>query len=83
MAHYYMSTHPNSPFTTNLMAARSKGDARYCLLNNRLQVHHGDATTELRILQAPEELEQVLCGDFEIVLPKSCVDEIALVAFDR
>jgi N-hydroxyarylamine O-acetyltransferase len=80
VAHYYMSTHPNSPFTTNLMAARSKGGARYCLLNNKLQVHHGDGTMQRRILRTPEELEQVLRSDFDLPLAENCGRELARIA---
>jgi N-hydroxyarylamine O-acetyltransferase len=83
VAHYYMSTHPNSPFTTNLTVARSKGDARYCLLNNRLQIHHGDGTTEQRVLRSAEELERALRNDFDISLPENCVAEVARVALEK
>jgi N-hydroxyarylamine O-acetyltransferase len=83
VAHYYMSSHPRSPFTTNLMAARSKGNARYCLLNNKLQVHHGDGMTDRRILGTPEELEAALRNDFNIAVPEHCGADIARVALNR
>ena len=83
VAHYYMSTHPSSPFTTNLMAARSKGDARYCLLNNKLQIHHGDGTTQHRVLKSAEELKEVLRNDFDIALPENCAAEVARVALKK
>ena len=83
VAHYYMSTHPSSPFTTNLMAARSKGDARYCLLNNKLQIHHGDGTAQHRVLKSAEELEEVLRNDFDIGLSANCATEVAHVALKK
>jgi len=83
MAHYYMSTHSGSPFTNNLMVARSKGDARYCLLNNRLQIHHDNGTSEQRVLRSVGELECVLRNDFDIALPENCIGEIARVALKK
>ena len=83
VAHYYMSTHPSSPFTTNLMAARSKGDARYCLLNNKLQIHHDDGTARHRVLKSAEELEEVLRNDFDIGLSENCATEVAHVALKK
>lgn len=80
VANYYLSTHPDSPFTTNLMAARTRDDARLCLHNNRLRVHHPDGTTEVRILDTPEKLEQVLTIDFDIALPDNCGPLLARIA---
>jgi N-hydroxyarylamine O-acetyltransferase len=80
VVHYYMSTHPDSPFTRNLMAARSKRDARFCLINNRFQIHHGDGTAQRRILDTLEELEQVLLIDFELAIPENYGPELARIA---
>ena len=80
MANYYMSTHPESPFTFNLMAARPVGDRRYGLLNNTLRIHRSDGATELCILKTAEALEDVLRRDFGIALPLHCGPLLARIA---
>jgi N-hydroxyarylamine O-acetyltransferase len=67
---WYLSTHPESRFVKNLIAARVTPDRRYALLNRELAIHplHGD--TERRTLNGVDELIGVLERDFLIDVPK-------------
>lgn len=71
MASYYLSAHPDSPFTRDLMVARPVSDRRYALHNNRLAVHLPDGSTERRELASASEIEEVLRTTFAIDLPAS------------
>jgi N-hydroxyarylamine O-acetyltransferase len=72
VANWYTSTHPDSIFVNNLMAARPVGDVRYALLNYRLSIHQPNGTIERRTVQGPSELASVLEKHFGIRLPKGC-----------
>lgn len=61
---WYLSTHPESRFVKNLIAARSLPDRRYALLNRELAVHHLHGETQRRTLSSVEELVAVLEADF-------------------
>ncbi len=60
------STHPDSRFTNNLIAARVSGDARLNLFNTELTTYHGDGRIETRTLTSPAEAHALLTGDFGI-----------------
>jgi N-hydroxyarylamine O-acetyltransferase len=83
VANYYTSTNPNSQFTTNLLVARTVGDRRYGLLNNMLRIHRIDGSADLRVLETPAELEQVLRHDFNIALPEHCGSLLSHIASKR
>ena len=72
---WFTSTHPHSPFTNSLMAARPIGDRRYALLNNRLTLYGPDGVVERRIAQSAPELASFLTDFFDIRLP-SASDEL-------
>ena len=63
-SNWYISTHPNSLFTTTLLAARPSWDCRYALRNNQFRVHYLDGSTQRRILATGAELRAVLEGEF-------------------
>jgi N-hydroxyarylamine O-acetyltransferase len=67
---WFTSTHPNSIFTNNLMAARPASDRRYGLLNNAFSIHHLNGRTEKRTIDEPDELASVLREHFHIRLPE-------------
>jgi N-hydroxyarylamine O-acetyltransferase len=72
VANRYTSTHPDSIFTKSLMAARSVGESRYALLDNRFRVYRGDGSIEQSTIATPEYLGSVLRNDFKINLPQGC-----------
>jgi N-hydroxyarylamine O-acetyltransferase len=79
MANWFMSTCPDSIFTSTLIAARPHGDARYTLRNNRLRIHRPDGASEQRQIATFSELCGVLRRDFAINLAPA--DEHALAQF--
>jgi N-hydroxyarylamine O-acetyltransferase len=72
VANWYASTHPESIFTKSLMAARSVGESRYALLDNRFRVYRGDGSIEQSTIATPEHLGSVLRNNFNINLPQDC-----------
>jgi N-hydroxyarylamine O-acetyltransferase len=68
-ANWYVSTHPQSPFVTGLMAARPLPDRRYALSNNRVSVHHLNGATEHELLRSPREIRQALDDLFGVDVP--------------
>ena len=63
---WYLSTWPQSPFVTTLMAARSTDERRYGLSGRRLRVHHRGGPSEERELCSATELRHCLERDFLI-----------------
>jgi N-hydroxyarylamine O-acetyltransferase len=78
VSNYFLSTHPNSLFRTNLLAARPAAHRRYALLNNRFSVHHLGGPTERRILKTVAELRETLESAFRLALPDSAQLDAAI-----
>lgn len=68
IANYYTSTHPSSPFRSNLLLARALPDRRLAFHNGRLSVHFLDGGTEQRSLSTPGEVADALQELFGIWL---------------
>jgi N-hydroxyarylamine O-acetyltransferase len=68
-SNWFLSTHPDSRFVVNLIAARAAPDRRFALLNRDFAVHHLDGGTERRRLDSPDEIAEVLRRDFLVALP--------------
>ncbi|HLO46804.1 MAG TPA: arylamine N-acetyltransferase [Kamptonema sp.] len=60
VSNWYVSTHPSSIFTTNLLAAKPDSNCRYALWNNQFTVHYLDGRTEHRLLSTVAELRATL-----------------------
>jgi N-hydroxyarylamine O-acetyltransferase len=67
VANHYTSTHPTSRFVQNVMATRTRPDARYVLLNRELGVRRG-GVTERRTLD-DDELIEALRRHFDLDFP--------------
>jgi N-hydroxyarylamine O-acetyltransferase len=67
VASYYVSTHPDSPFTRTLAAQRPSPEARYLLRNRELTVER-ETGVESRTI-ADDELADVLKTHFGLTLP--------------
>lgn len=63
VANWYTSTHPNSKFRQNLLAARATKETRYTLLNNHFTVRHSGQEPERQTLNT-DELVTVLRESF-------------------
>jgi N-hydroxyarylamine O-acetyltransferase len=75
---YYVSTHPDSPFLSRLMAARPTADGRLALTNGRLTVYRANGAEQRRDLTSVAELRGVLTETFGISLPEDSRLDAAL-----
>lgn len=66
---WYMAHHPESPFVSNLMAARVTLDRRYGLFNNKLSIHPRRGESQQSTLTSAAELRGTLQHLFGIRLP--------------
>lgn len=60
MGNHYLATHPESPFRTNLIAARPGTDRRTNLINRTLTVHHLGGPSKQTDLGSPSAVRDVL-----------------------
>jgi N-hydroxyarylamine O-acetyltransferase len=67
---WFTATHPDSQFTTHLMASRLQPALRLGLWDNQLSIHRPGGVSERRVLGTPEEIAAVLAEDFGIALPE-------------
>jgi N-hydroxyarylamine O-acetyltransferase len=70
VSNWHLANHPESPFVSNLMAARVTLDRRYGLSNNKLSIHHLHGDSEQTTLLSPAEMRQTLESTFGIQLPE-------------
>lgn len=80
MANWYISTHPDSDFTAQLMAARLPVGRRLGLFNNQFSIRYADGKVERYELQNAEELARVLDTEFLIALPSPREELLAVLA---
>jgi N-hydroxyarylamine O-acetyltransferase len=69
LGNWFTSTHPQSRFKQNLIAARSDDNFRCTLINREFTIRRSDGQAEKRILASKEELVQVLAKYFLLHLP--------------
>ena len=68
LANWYVSTHPNSRFVRELVAARPEAGCRHALLNRRYSRYERDGLAQTREVESPAELLELLAGPFGIRL---------------
>jgi len=68
MANYFVSTHPQSQFVTDLIAARAADGGRYALRNRDLSFYPIGGPPQRRHIESPEELRATLAGECAINL---------------
>lgn len=78
MGNWYTSTHPQSRFLNNLIAARPAADRRFALLNREFAVHHLGGPSERRTLADTREVRRVLDDVFQVTPPEGGDLEAAL-----
>ena len=66
VSNWFTSTHPQSRFTNNLIAARVVGERRLNLFNTELTAHEHDAESSRRVLATAGEAHAVLASEFGI-----------------
>jgi N-hydroxyarylamine O-acetyltransferase len=75
---WYLCNHPQSPFVTNLMAARPIPGGRYGLFNNQLTLHPLNGQTEQRRLGSADEIRAALQTHLGLQVPANPVINEAL-----
>jgi N-hydroxyarylamine O-acetyltransferase len=75
---WYLCNHPQSPFVTNLMAARPVPGARYALFNNELAIHRLNGKTEQHRLAGADEIRAALQTHFGLRVSKNPALDAAL-----
>jgi N-hydroxyarylamine O-acetyltransferase len=78
MASYFVSTHPTSPFATEVIVQRTTGSARYALRGLDLTLDRPDGSRQRRRIE-PRGLGHALRTVFGIVLPEDDVQRLALI----
>jgi N-hydroxyarylamine O-acetyltransferase len=69
ICNWYTASHPDSPYRSNLIAARpGPGKTRVTLFNARLTVRHANGETERRMLENPSDYRDTLLGTFGLEL---------------
>lgn len=71
LLNWYSSTHPNSRFLIDLIAARTTDDRRYALCNKHFTVHHLDGLSERHVVASVRELYELLEDVFLLRAPDS------------
>jgi N-hydroxyarylamine O-acetyltransferase len=70
ICNWYTSTHPQSPYLNNLIAALpAPNRTRLTLFNARFHVRHSSGRVERRTLRGEAEFKSILQGTFGIILP--------------
>lgn len=80
---YYLSTHPASHFTGNLMLARAGRDRRWTLFNRELSEYRGDGSVARRTLEDADAVIAALRDTFALPLDDQPELAQALRAFFR
>lgn len=65
---WYVSTHPQSIFTGNLLMARSDGTTRITMRNNQLAEREADGAVREQRLESPQAVVEVLRTRFNLAL---------------
>lgn len=78
LANWYASTHPESPFVTELVVARQDPLRRYTLRDNELTIRHVRGRTERVRLGGAADLRAALEGLFGLTLPRAPELHVAL-----
>jgi N-hydroxyarylamine O-acetyltransferase len=66
MGNWYTSTHPNSRFMQNIIAARAGDGLRHTLLNCELSTRYADGRVERRTLESQGDLIAALASHFDL-----------------
>ena len=69
ICNWFTASHPDSPYRSNLIAARPGPDrTRLTMFNARINVRHATGQVERRELRGPAEYQDVLAGMFGLTL---------------
>jgi N-hydroxyarylamine O-acetyltransferase len=69
ITNWYTATHPDAPYTTNIIAARPRPDrTRLTMFNERVNLRHADGGVERRVLTSRDAYASVLRDEFGLDL---------------
>lgn len=71
MFNWYCSTHPDSHFTSDLIATRAVAEGRHTLRNNKLTFYPLSGEKRDSSVAGPRELRRTLLDTFDIELPET------------
>ena len=81
---WYTSTHPDSLFVRNVIAARPGPRCRHTLFNDKFTARHFDGRVERRILNGVKDFGEVLPSCFGITLSDFAeIEAIAALATEH
>ncbi|MEW5835134.1 MAG: arylamine N-acetyltransferase [Lysobacterales bacterium 14-68-21] len=83
VANHYVSTHHDSPFTHQLVVARTIADQRLTLRNHEFTIHHRGGPSEHYPLPTTTDIRRVLERHFMLVLPAHAGLDRRLAALPR
>ncbi len=84
MANWFTATHPDSPYLSNIIAARPGPDrSRLTLFNARFSVRHPSGAVERRLLEGVDDYRDVLTGAFGLRLSDADVRQAVSLAAER
>lgn len=69
VANWFTSTHPNSRFRQNLVAALAGTDRRFTVMNREFTIRHLDGRVEKRPIESPADLLAILAEYFGLHFP--------------
>ncbi len=81
VGNWYVSTHPESRFTTNLIVARTEPGRRYTLHNDSFAIHDLHKSTQRTLISSTGQMKDLLRDCFHIRLPEHPDLEKALARF--
>ena len=70
------STHPDSRFVNNLIAARVVGERRLNLFNSELTIHWPDGRSERSLLDGPGAAHATLVRDFGLEIERTEIERV-------
>lgn len=79
---WYVSTHPDSVFVRNLVAARIAGQYRYTLRNREFKRYQGGELLDVATLTTPEQVIVCLRKQFNINAPEALRSKLAALFDD-
>ena len=80
ITNWYTATHPDTPYATNIIAARPRPDhTRLTMFNERVNLRHADGGVERRVMTSRDEYASVLRDGFGLNLSDDELNTILAV----
>ena len=84
ITNWYTSTHPDSPYRSNIIAARpGPNKTRITIFNARVTVRHVNGEVERRTIRDENEYRSVLCDEFGLKLSNEDLSRVLQIAEEQ